>query len=228
MNSRLAHLLLGLYPRPWRERYGAEFEALLQTGRSDFRTSANVVWSALHERIFPTAGIKIEPRRFQSWCVRAPWAMFSLAPLFLLAGAWFLALLILWSGWKIFLPGADTPFVPIDDLRQFFYFNVGRSLYFGAPILVGWGIGLIAIRQRSKAFWTSIGLVLIALIGGTAQVHASRTAVPGGLGHIRMDFALGNSVQDISHGLLHAMLILSLTMLPWVIWRLQKALSLSA
>jgi hypothetical protein len=113
-------------------------------------------------------------------------------------------------------------------LRQFFYFNVGRSLYFGAPILVGWGIGLIAIRQRSKAFWTSIGLVLIALIGGTAQVHASRTAVPGGLGHIRMDFALGNSVQDISHGLLHAMLILSLTMLPWVIWRLQKALSLSA
>ena len=52
----------------------------------------------------------IEQRQFQSWCARAPWAMFGLAPLFLLAGAYFVACLYLWSGWKIFLPGADTPF----------------------------------------------------------------------------------------------------------------------
>jgi hypothetical protein len=227
MNRALARLLIYLYPRDWRERYGAEFEALLQTGRGGLRTLANVVWSALHERVFPTVGSKIVQRWFQSWCVRAPWAMFALAPLLLLAGAWFLALLILWSGWKIFLPGADTPFVRLVDLRQIFYFNAGRSLYFGAPILVGWGIGLIAIRQRSKTFWPSVGLVLIALIGGTAQVHASRTTVAGGLGHISMDFTLGHSVQDISHCLLHALLILSFTVLPWVIWRSQKALFLS-
>ncbi len=54
MNPRLAHLLVRLYPRPWRERYGAEFEALLQTGRGGVRMLANVVWSALHERVFPT------------------------------------------------------------------------------------------------------------------------------------------------------------------------------
>jgi hypothetical protein len=166
MNSKLAHLLVCLYPRPWRERYSAELEALLQTGRGDLRASANVVWSALHDRVFPTPGLKIEQRQFQSWCVRAPWAMFGLAPLFLFGGAWFVALLILWSGWRLFLPGADTPFVPIYDMREFFYFNVGRSLYFGAPILVGWGIGLIAIRQRSKAVWPTVGLVLIALMGG--------------------------------------------------------------
>ncbi|MCU1319533.1 MAG: hypothetical protein JWP98_1051 [Edaphobacter sp.] len=56
MNPRLAHLLMRLYPRPWRERYGAEFEALLQTGRGGLRTSADVVWSALREHIFPTRG----------------------------------------------------------------------------------------------------------------------------------------------------------------------------
>jgi hypothetical protein len=32
MNPALARLLTRLYPRPWRERYGAEFEAFLQTG----------------------------------------------------------------------------------------------------------------------------------------------------------------------------------------------------
>jgi hypothetical protein len=61
MNPRLAHLLMCLYPRPWRERYGAEFEALLQTGRGDLRTSANVVWSALHEHVFPTPGLTKNP-----------------------------------------------------------------------------------------------------------------------------------------------------------------------
>lgn len=48
--------------------------------------------------------------RFHFWCVRAPWAVFSFAPLLLLAGAYFIAWLYLWSGWTIFLPGADTPF----------------------------------------------------------------------------------------------------------------------
>ncbi len=224
MNPKVAHLLVCLYPRPWRERYGDEFEALLQTSHGGVRASANVFWSALCERVSPTPGLKIERHPSQSWCVRAPWAMFGLVPLFLLAGAWFVALLILWSGWKIFMPGADTPFVPIDDMREFFYFNIGRSLYFGAPVLIGWGIGLAAIRQRSKAFWPIAGLITIALIGGTAQVHASRTAVPVGPGHIRIDFMLGHSGQGIPDGLLHALLILSLTLLPWVIWRLQKAL----
>ena len=54
MNPRLAHLLMLLYPRPWRERYGTEFEALLQSGCGDLRTSANVVWSALCEHVIPT------------------------------------------------------------------------------------------------------------------------------------------------------------------------------
>jgi hypothetical protein len=227
MNPKLAHLLVRLYPRSWRERYGAEFEALLQSGRGDLRASANVAWSALGERIFPTPGLEIEQRRFPAWCVRAPWAVFGLAPLFLLAAAYFVACLILWSGWKIFLPGMNTPFVRIDGFA-IFYFGVGRLLYYSAPILIGWGIGLTAARQRLKAVWPTVGWVLLALIGGAAQVHASRPAVPGGVGHISMDFALGPSDQGISHGMLHALVILSLTVLPWVIWRLQKAHSPSA
>src|ERR1700687_5421988 len=97
----------------------------------------------------------IEQRQFQSWCVRAPWAMFGLAPIFLLAGAWFVALFILWSGWKIFLPGTDTPFVPLHGLA-ILYFGVGRLVYYGAPVLIGWGIGVIAARQRFKAVWPTV------------------------------------------------------------------------
>ena len=222
MNDRLAHLLVRLYPRPWRERYSGELEALLQTRRVDLLTSANVVWSAFHEHVFPTPGLKIEQSRFQSWCVRAPWAMFGLAPLLLLASAYFVACFILWSGWKLFLPGTNTPFVPIDGIAKL-YFQVGRLIYFSGPILIGWAIGLVAGRQRLKAVWPSVGWILIALIGGTAQVHASRTAVLSGVGHIRMRFALGPSVHGIPDGVFHALVILSFTVLPYLIWRLHRA-----
>jgi hypothetical protein len=60
MNPVLAHLLIRLYPRPWRERYGAEFEGLLLDGEgglcNSLREGANVVWSAVCERISPTQG----------------------------------------------------------------------------------------------------------------------------------------------------------------------------
>ncbi|MGD0462635.1 MAG: hypothetical protein ABSB74_09105 [Tepidisphaeraceae bacterium] len=196
--------------RAGRSRGVAESAALIRLGGMDDLSKA-----------------MIGQRQFQSWCVRAPWAVFGLAPLLLLAGAYFVACLILWFGWKFLLPGTDTPFVRVNGFA-IFYFGVGRWLYFGAPILIGWGIGLIAARQRFKAFWPTVGLVLIALMGGTAQVHAGRTAVPGGVRYISMGFNFGSSAQGISNGLLHALVILSLAVPPYLIWRSQKAHSLSA
>lgn len=179
-----------------RSRTDAESAALIRLGRPDDLAKA-----------------MIEQRQFQSWCIRAPWAMFGLAPLLLLAGAWFVALFILWSGWNIFLPGVETPFgIRVYGLANF-YFQLGRSIYLGAPILVGWGIVLIAARQRLKALWPVVGLVLIAWMGGTGQVHASR---PGGI-------YLTPAVQGYSYGLLHALVILSITALPYLIWRFQQA-----
>jgi hypothetical protein len=84
MNASLARLLTRLYPRLWRERYGAEFEALLTTGQGDtracFRTGVNVVWSAVREHIFPTQGGKMnrDPNSFGA-IVRHPSALIPIA-----------------------------------------------------------------------------------------------------------------------------------------------------
>jgi len=168
-----------------------------------------------------------EQRHFQSWCSRLPGATFVLAPIFLLAVAYLVACFILWSGWKLFLPDTSTPFVPIDGFA-IFYFGFGRLLYYSAPILIGWGIGLITYRQRLKRVWPAVGWFLLALIGGIADVHASRPAVPGAVGDISMSFILGPSVHGILYNLFHALTILSLTVLPYLIWRAEKALSLRA
>lgn len=196
--------------RVGRSRADAESAALVRLGEMDDLAKAMT-----------------ERREFQSWCVRAPWAVFGIVPLCFLAGAYFVACLILWSGWKIFLPGTDTPFVRLDG-PAILYFGVGRLLYYAAPILIGWGIGLAAARQRLKAVWPTVGWALIGWIGSSAQVHASRPAVPGGVGHVSMGLAFGHSVQDVTSGLFRVFVIVSLMALPWLIWRIQKALSLSA
>ena len=56
MKPAIARLLTRLYPRRWRERYGAEFEAFLQVGDGGFRALLNVLGAALGERIVPTGG----------------------------------------------------------------------------------------------------------------------------------------------------------------------------
>ena len=195
--------------RAGRSRADAESAALIRLGGTD-----------------DLARAMIERRQFQSWCARAPWAMFGLNPLVLLAGSYLVACLILWSGWKIFLPGTETPFVRLDGFA-ILYFGFGKWLYYYAPILIGWGIGLVAARQRFKAAWPTIGMVLVALVGGMARVHVSRPAVPGAAGHIGMDFTPGPSAQALSSGLLHALVILSITLVPCLIWRLHAARRLS-
>jgi hypothetical protein len=77
MNRVAARLLTRLYPRYWRNRYGAEFEAFLQEGHGGLRMSANVVWSALCEHIFPTRGRKMD-QTFRA-IVRKPSAFLPLA-----------------------------------------------------------------------------------------------------------------------------------------------------
>jgi len=80
MNPRFAHLLMSLYPRRWRERYGVEFEAMLLSGRGGFGASANVVWSALSEYFFPTQGGNMDrdPNSFGTM-VRRPSAYLPIA-----------------------------------------------------------------------------------------------------------------------------------------------------
>jgi hypothetical protein len=223
-------LRAGVAPRHVR-RYLAELSDHLADLRAEEeragRSRADAESAALNRIGQPDdlAKAMIEQRQFQSWCVRAPWAMFGLAPLLLLAGAWFVALFILWSGWNIFLPGAETPFgVHAHGLANL-YFQLGRSIYLNAPILVGWGIMLIAARQRLKALWPVAGLVLVALIGGTGRVHVSR---PGGLYHVGMGFTLAPGVQGSFFGLTHTLVLLAITGLPYVFWRLQSGYCRSA
>ena len=59
MTPRLARWLVRLYPCDWRERYGEEFDALLQDGAGGFHAVVNVLRSALRERVVPAAAFGV-------------------------------------------------------------------------------------------------------------------------------------------------------------------------
>jgi hypothetical protein len=139
--------------------------------------------------------------RLRSLAARAPWAVFSLTPLLLLAALWFLSLCLLRLGWHLFMPGTNTPFGTEPFPHTFLeprnvYFQLDRSLYLGGPILAGWYMAFVAARQRVNTLWPIVSAALIAVLAATSHVQANRLAVPSGLGHIRLDFALRPAPQN--------------------------------
>jgi hypothetical protein len=227
-------LVAGVAPRHVR-RYlselGDHLADLTAEERRDGRSPADAEAAALSRlgNIDQLANAMIDQPQFQSWSARAPWAMFGVAPILFLAAAYFLACLYLWLGWTIFKPAADTPFGgpvgPMYGLANM-YFQAGKFYYIAAPMLTGWAIALVAARQRLLNWlWPTLALILIAWMGTTAQIQASRSAVHRGLGHISMSFfALGSS-QSVSSELPYALAIFSLGVLPYLIWRLQRLVS---
>lgn len=79
MNRATAHLLTLLYPRDWRERYGAEFEEFLQERPGGFGAAVDIVGSAICEHLSPTRGGNMDhPNSFGS-ILRQPSAFVPLA-----------------------------------------------------------------------------------------------------------------------------------------------------
>ena len=225
-------LIAGVAPRHVR-RYLAELADHLADLKAEERRAGRTEVEAESAALLRLGGIEdlcramTEQRQFQSWSSRLPWATFGLLPLLLLSASYFVACFILWSGWRIFLPAATTPFVPIHGLA-ILYFGIGRWIYYDAPILVGWVIAIAAARQRSKSLWPAVGLIPIAWMGSAAQVHATRAVLPAAIGHVSMSFSFLPFAHALSNETLHALLILSLTLLPFLIWRWLKLDSLFA
>jgi capsular polysaccharide biosynthesis protein len=67
--SRMIRFLARLYPRSWRERYGAEYAALLEDVRPDGRTAANVL----------TGALAMQVRNWKSWGILAGSALLGAA-----------------------------------------------------------------------------------------------------------------------------------------------------
>lgn len=159
----------------------------------------------------------IERRELRSWTARAPWFVLGAGPAVGVLAAWAVAFVILATGWNWFLQGSPTPFVPLHGF-PIFYFGVGRTLWFTAPILAGWTMILLAGRQRMLAIRPVIlGALIVSLLGSTANVNVRPPVVPGVSGDVGIRFFPLPSQLAQSAG--HALLLFLLIALPFLAWR---------
>jgi hypothetical protein len=159
----------------------------------------------------------IERPELRSWTAQAPWAVLGAAPLVGLAAGWGIALLILWSGWTWFVEGSRTPFVTVHGFAAA-YFSVGRMLYYSAPLLSGWGMIVVAGRQRLQAVWPVIvGSLAVAFLGATGAVDVHPPVVPGDAGRVGIQFFPAAWQFTAAAG--HAVLLFVLVVLPYLVWR---------
>jgi hypothetical protein len=219
-------LRAGVAPRHVR-RYLAELQEHLadlvaeelRTGRTpaDAETAALARLGSVDD----LAQAMLRQPALRAWSARAPWAVVGLGPAALVALAYGVALLILWSGWRMYLPGAATPFGAQNHpgLLGMAYFALGRNLCFAAPFLAGWAVAFLAERQRLQPLWPAAGMLAVALLGGMAQVHALRIA---GVQHV------GLSLEAAPNGFIGALVILVVVAVPWGIARVRRVLHAQA
>jgi hypothetical protein len=159
----------------------------------------------------------VERPGVKSWSARAPWAVLGLGSVAALGCAWTAALWILWSGWNWFLAGATTPFGVRTHGFVVYYFGLGRSLYYWAPFLVGWGLVVLAGRQRLKAAWPVLTLAVLALVEAPAMVKVSRPDMSRP-GHVSMSLLAGLENLGVGVALMHAAVLFGLTAAPYFVW----------
>jgi len=220
-------LRAGIAPRHVR-RYLAELTDHLadltaeeQTRGLSLSTAATAALARLGTTVTLAHAMLAQPR-VRSLSARAPWAVFSLTPLLLLAALWFLSLCLLRLGWHLFMPSANTPFGTEPFPHTFLeprnlYFQLDRAIFFAGPTLVGWCMTATAARQRLKSLWPIVSLALLGLFTATAQVQANRDAIPAGFGHIRLTFALSSLDQTE-----YALAVFLIAFAPYLLWKLQS------
>jgi hypothetical protein len=216
-------LRAGVAPRHVR-RYVAELRDHLADLRAEEERAGKSGVDAGEAALIRLGGVEelaaaMEGRReFQSWSARAPWAVFGVGALVCLAAGYFVACFILWSGWRMFLPGSVTPFGGRLEGLPVLYFGVGRMLYFWAPVLVGWGMGVLAARQRVRLVWPVVGMALVTLVGCMRQVHAF-PPVSGGVGG---RVSMGLEWPSGAGNWVYWLVMVAVTVGPYLVWRMRR------
>jgi hypothetical protein len=163
---------------------------------------------------------------FRSWSHRAPWAVFLLAPLAALVAVNFTCLVVFLV--TIEVSGSGIAHVPIFVPSWFHgaFTAITQFDLFILPLVCGWAISSIAVRQRMKPLWPVLGIIVTAAFCGLQTYHIQWSPTANAL--IRLD-NIGVSWPFVPRGsrvtmatTCRVLLNLGLMLTLYSLWRFQQ------
>jgi hypothetical protein len=224
--DRLGERLLsaGIAPRNV-HRYLAELEDHLADLTTEYnadgvdRHEADIMARARLGTTDNLAQAMIAQPALRSWAARAPWAAFVLGPLLGWIAASAAGMTLLIAIVQAHRAAPEAPTILPGWFGALETGITGLSLYI-LPVLIGWAIASIALRQRIAAGWPLAGLTLIAVIGGGTQIDLSLPTAPGTHGELSVGMGLLPPYSDFANSLARILANLALTLPAY--WALRR------
>lgn len=166
----------------------------------------------------------IARKEFLSWSHRAPWAVYFLGPLAACVGINIVSLLLLMVIVEFFGSGSARVPMFVPGWFHRFYTAITEFDLFLLPLLLGWAISSLAVRQRMKTLWPIVGLVVVAVFCGLQTYDIQWSPAPNGLN------GFGVSWPFLPHGShitvatsFRVLLNLGLTVTLFTLWRSRRS-----
>ena len=113
------------------------------------------------------ADAMIERREFQTWAHKAPFAAYLVAPAAFLAAATVLTVVgVVMTVKQNHAPGAGPVPASVAEFATGMMFFANSIL----PVLLAWGLGVAAFRNRATWLWPACGIVALAALGSVFHV----------------------------------------------------------
>lgn len=166
------------------------------------------------------AGAMIARRELLSWSGKAPAATYLIAPTVALALCAALAM----AGLVMTITSLKGGSGGASDLPAWSQSLAGGVVAFCnivLPVLLGWALAAMAIRQRSSAFWPVLGIVVLAAVGAVMQLEVTLPSA-GAHGEIGLSPSFGPSFSHWPSFVGRLALNLVLTLIPYATFSLLR------
>jgi hypothetical protein len=171
------------------------------------------------------AGAMSARREFRTWSAKAPVATWLIAPSLALAAGAALAMVGLVATATSLKHATGAP----ADLPAWMHGLAAGAVVFSntlLPVLLGWALVVMAVRQRSPSRWPILGIVLLAAVGAAAQFNVT---LPSATAHGEIGYSADfESLAEWSSYAGRLVLNLALTLFPYValsLWRTPRVRS---
>jgi hypothetical protein len=135
------------------------------------------------------AEVMLARTSFRSWTHRAPWGVFMVAPLLALISANLATQLLTVLIVELFGSGITHVPMQVPGWFSVFYSTVIDFNLYLLPLLCGWALSVLAIRQMMAPAWPIIGLCIVAGFCGLQTFSVNWAAAPNYLNSIGTTWA---------------------------------------